>query len=345
MKSGVEHRDLRRARHGVLGRFNGLQLQPVVFGGELHVLANLRLHLRRNAGGLLERVPAVNHAVPHRSHFIRACDGLVRPAPQHVQDGLQDIRRRSHPTSDSTRSPPEARTRISAFPGCRPQSADASQSAGVGEEGKPPSSSRRVALRVLDPPFRDQDLHGSRYRGWCPGRELNPHSRFREEDFKSSASADFATRARSKQTSYWIIPTFACSTVGEFVGTRITFMAVSRSNGDSTAFRYGCMYRCDIVTVECPMRRMIVKTSAPDSPRRVPKVCRNECSTKLEGMRFKFFPWVHRRATRQETTKGAKSYKSGPPRAGQPAERRNLYRPHPRGAILDQFSIVGGAIC
>jgi hypothetical protein len=35
--------------------------------------------------------------------------------------------------------------------------------------------------------------HGS---CWCPGRELNPHSRFQEEDFKSSASADFATRAK-----------------------------------------------------------------------------------------------------------------------------------------------------
>src|ERR1700677_4813682 len=31
---------------------------------------------------------------------------------------------------------------------------------------------------------------------WCPGRELNPHSRCRKADFKSVASADFATRAR-----------------------------------------------------------------------------------------------------------------------------------------------------
>ena len=32
---------------------------------------------------------------------------------------------------------------------------------------------------------------------WCPGRDLNPHSRCRNTDFKSVASADFATRALS----------------------------------------------------------------------------------------------------------------------------------------------------
>ncbi len=31
---------------------------------------------------------------------------------------------------------------------------------------------------------------------WCPGWDLNPHSRCRKRDFKSLASADFATRAR-----------------------------------------------------------------------------------------------------------------------------------------------------
>src|SRR5271170_7228640 len=30
---------------------------------------------------------------------------------------------------------------------------------------------------------------------WCPGWDLNPHSRCRKKDFKSFASADFATRA------------------------------------------------------------------------------------------------------------------------------------------------------
>ncbi len=33
---------------------------------------------------------------------------------------------------------------------------------------------------------------------WCPGWDLNPHSPCGEKDFKSFASADFATRARSK---------------------------------------------------------------------------------------------------------------------------------------------------
>jgi hypothetical protein len=33
-------------------------------------------------------------------------------------------------------------------------------------------------------------------RNWCPGRDLNPHSPCGEKDFKSFASASFATRAR-----------------------------------------------------------------------------------------------------------------------------------------------------
>jgi hypothetical protein len=32
-------------------------------------------------------------------------------------------------------------------------------------------------------------------RNWCPGRDLNPHSACAKKDFKSFASADFATRA------------------------------------------------------------------------------------------------------------------------------------------------------
>jgi hypothetical protein len=32
-------------------------------------------------------------------------------------------------------------------------------------------------------------------RDWCPGRDLNPHSACAKKDFKSFASADFATRA------------------------------------------------------------------------------------------------------------------------------------------------------
>jgi hypothetical protein len=30
---------------------------------------------------------------------------------------------------------------------------------------------------------------------WCPGWDLNPHSPYGKRDFKSLASADFATRA------------------------------------------------------------------------------------------------------------------------------------------------------
>lgn len=36
---------------------------------------------------------------------------------------------------------------------------------------------------------------------WCPGRDLNPHSSFEKTDFKSVASADFATRA-------WVVAAF-----------------------------------------------------------------------------------------------------------------------------------------
>ncbi len=34
-------------------------------------------------------------------------------------------------------------------------------------------------------------------RKWCPGRDLNPHFPCEKKDFKSFASADFATRACS----------------------------------------------------------------------------------------------------------------------------------------------------
>ena len=33
---------------------------------------------------------------------------------------------------------------------------------------------------------------------WCPGRDLNPHSACAKKDFKSFASADFATRAYNR---------------------------------------------------------------------------------------------------------------------------------------------------
>ncbi len=37
---------------------------------------------------------------------------------------------------------------------------------------------------------------------WCPGWDLNPHGSCLPKDFKSFASADFATRACSKRSIY-----------------------------------------------------------------------------------------------------------------------------------------------
>ena len=47
---------------------------------------------------------------------------------------------------------------------------------------------RSVATR---PPSR---VSSSKH--WCPGRDLNPHFPCEKKDFKSFASADFATRAK-----------------------------------------------------------------------------------------------------------------------------------------------------
>ena len=41
---------------------------------------------------------------------------------------------------------------------------------------------------------QQQDKHSDKYN-WCPGRDLNPHFPCEKKDFKSFASADFATRA------------------------------------------------------------------------------------------------------------------------------------------------------
>src|SRR5438552_6600201 len=45
------------------------------------------------------------------------------------------------------------------------------------------------------PAHSRQFTEASLTQSWCPGWELNPHSRCREKDFKSFASASFATRA------------------------------------------------------------------------------------------------------------------------------------------------------
>ena len=41
---------------------------------------------------------------------------------------------------------------------------------------------------------------------WCPGRDLNPHSACAKKDFKSFASADFATRAFQTSATYCRLP-------------------------------------------------------------------------------------------------------------------------------------------
>jgi hypothetical protein len=43
------------------------------------------------------------------------------------------------------------------------------------------------------------------------------------------------------------------------------------------------MYFYLTMTLLCPIARMIVMASAPALPRRVPKVCRNECITASAG--------------------------------------------------------------
>ncbi len=62
-------------------------------------------------------------------------------------------------------------------------------------------------------------------------------------DFKSVASADFATRAHLKQTTYEEQQTFTTTHCGEFVGSRLKLIA--------------------LMTGECPISRIIVNASAP----------------------------------------------------------------------------------
>jgi hypothetical protein len=51
-----------------------------------------------------------------------------------------------------------------------------------------------------------------------------------------------------------------------FVPTFCRFRAINLPNANSTASGDGCTYRCETVTVECPIKRMIVNASAPASP-------------------------------------------------------------------------------
>jgi hypothetical protein len=54
------------------------------------------------------------------------------------------------------------------------------------------------AASIYGPHFRCR----LQLNSWCPGRDLNPHSPCGEKDFKSFASADFATRAALENDHY-----------------------------------------------------------------------------------------------------------------------------------------------
>ncbi len=53
---------------------------------------------------------------------------------------------------------------------------------------------------------------------WCPGRELNPHTRCRITDFKSVASASFATRAHFESKQLTKLPHIAPGRCGGICG-------------------------------------------------------------------------------------------------------------------------------
>jgi len=53
---------------------------------------------------------------------------------------------------------------------------------------------------------------------------------------------------------------------GNLWGVDANFSALSRSYANSTASGEGCTYRCETVTVECPMSRVIVKRPPPIHP-------------------------------------------------------------------------------
>ena len=61
---------------------------------------------------------------------------------------------------------------------------------------------------------------------WCPGRDLNPHSPCGEKDFKSFASADFATRASAWSCLLLIIGDSRRFTGSVFSSTRLWFALI-----------------------------------------------------------------------------------------------------------------------
>ena len=199
VKGRIEDRHLRRGRpEHALRHFDRLQFQAVMFRGEFHVLANLFLHLWRDAGGGLKGMAAVDHAVTHHVDFARPPDRLRRAAPKGCQDGFQHGGRRldihlgigtdfAGGAYANLRFPRLASPVGLRFPERR-----------RGRGGQVAVQFAQGRLERARSTVQSQYLHKAAARLWCPGRELNPHSRCREEDFKSSASADFATRAETE---------------------------------------------------------------------------------------------------------------------------------------------------
>jgi hypothetical protein len=75
----------------------------------------------------------------------------------------------------------------------------------------------------------------------CPGRDLNPHSRCRERDFKSLASAGFATRACAENSTHYTTAAAPPSAVGEFCG-----LSANRGSNRSPSM-WQSAPRCDVL--------------------------------------------------------------------------------------------------
>src|SRR6266478_1931466 len=83
---------------------------------------------------------------------------------------------------------------------------------------------------------------GVRRANWCPGRDLNPHSPCGEKDFKSFASADFATRAIEIKQFTEELPAFTPTLWGNLWGPRFKFNANGRPY--ATSIIRGCFASC-----------------------------------------------------------------------------------------------------
>jgi hypothetical protein len=97
---------------------------------------------------------------------------------------------------------------------------------------------------------------------WCPGRDLNPHSPCGEKDFKSFASASFATRAGEPRQVVALAMVVRRAT-GGVVGTLCWLMAVVRPK--PIPVRAKDPHSVGTFTLKRPIHLMIMKASAPDS--------------------------------------------------------------------------------